>query len=465
LAEPLKPGDGRLSYVRKDLVLVSTFSFIMLVLLGPLLAIGLDPHATRTITGEGSSVRQACYLLVAATLLYALKPHENYRRILAIPLPLLIGLSYCWLSLLWAIEPAIALRRLALTTLTMWMLFAAMRQLKFEEVIKLLRIAMVLVLAANYAAVLLYPELGMHSGNSFDEFSLVGDWRGVLQHKNLAGAACALTVILFSFERGRMSRWLQIAVILAAGYFLYRSNSKTSLGLAIAAIAAGFVFMRYKLRYKGALIAGLGIMAVVATVLGGMYQNPLVNKLTDPKAFTGRTQVWGAEYDFIRDNPLLGSGYGSFWDIGGKSPIFTYASGELARIPSGHNGYLDIMVQLGIPGFLLIFTVAIILPFRKLISSPMLVGSKGALLVALFLFCVSHNFTETSLFERDMFVWVMLMVAMALSQPDLINYRRAKFNVHELLRIGSGWSEPEARAGSGRSGGRRRRTESRGASS
>jgi len=457
LAEPLKPSEGRLSYVRKDLVLVSTFFFLLLVIIGPLLVIGFDPAAMRDVSGRGSAIRQISYVLVAGLLLYALKPHENYRRILAIPLPLAIGVGYCWLSLLWAIDPVIALRRLALTTLTMWTLFAAMRQLKFDETTKILRIAMVIVLLANYVAVLVFPELGLHNGAGSDEYSLMGDWRGVLQHKNIAGAACALTMILFTFDRGRMPRWIQIPVFLASAYFLYQSNSKTSFGLGIASLVTGFVFLRYKLRYKGLVIAVLGLAAVAVTVLAGMYQNPLIDKLNDPKAFTGRTQIWQAEFKFIQDNPLLGSGYGSFWDIGAKSPVFKYASGELALIPSGHNGYLDLLVQLGIPGFLLILTVAVILPFRKLISSPMLVGAKGALLVALFLFCIGHNFTESSLFERDMLVWVMLMVTMALSQPDLINYRRAKFDVHELFRIGRG---PEGERSSGSGGGRRRRRRS-----
>lgn len=416
-------------------MLTSTFLFLMLVLLGPLMSIGFEVNAAATTSGEGSALRQGCYIAVALLLLLALKPWENFQRILAIPLPLFVGLIYCWISLSWAIEPGVALRRLILTSMVMWMLFASMRQLKFEEALKLLRVAMVLVLIANYAAVFLWPEFGIHGGNQFDEFSLAGDWRGTLQHKNIAGAACAFTVILFAFDRGKMPRWLQISVFAAAIYFLYRSNSKTSFGLGVAALAAGFLFLRYKLRYKGVVLALIGVLATTATVAAAIFQNPLTAKLSDPKAFTGRTQIWKAVGQFIVDHPILGSGYGSFWNIGPTSPIFTYASGEVTRMPSGHNGFLDVMAALGVPGFVLIVIVAVIMPVRKLLGSPLMVGSKGALLAALFLFCIGHNFTETSLFDRDMLVWVMLMIAMALSQPDLINYRRAKFDVHSLLRI------------------------------
>lgn len=426
--------DKRSSRTRKDLLLVVVFFFFLLILFEPLLAIGLGENP-EAMTGEGSILRQLNYLLAGGLILFALKPLENYQRLLAIPLPLLIGLGYCWLSLLWAIEPMIAVRRLLLTSVIMWIVFASLRQLKFGEVIFILRWATAIVLVVNYVTVFLFPAYGMHQGNAFGEMSLAGDWRGILQHKNLAGVTCAFTLIIFAFDRGKLPRWLQIVMIIAATYFLYRSNSKTSFGLGLGAIAIGLVFLRYKWKYRGALLVGLCIVAVAATVLTGMYQNPLVQKLDDPTAFTGRTMIWQALLDYIGDHPLLGSGYGSFWNIGASSPIYDYATGELADVPNGHNGFLDLAAQLGLPGLALIVCVAIIYPLNKLLVSPLVSGQRGAMLIGLFLFCVGHNATESTLFDRDMLVWVMFMTSMALSQPDLIIYEREKFNVHDLVRI------------------------------
>lgn len=434
MAKSATSTDNRLSVVRKDLLLKSAFAFIALVLLSPTLSLGLTPDAAASTLGEGSVLRQACYLIVAATLLYALKPLENYRRVLAIPLFLLIGVLYCWLSVAWAIEPAVALRRIALMTLIIWMVFAMMRQLKFEEVLFVLRWALVLILIANYAAVFLMPSFGMHNGNMMDNLSLAGDWRGIMEQKNLAGAACAVTIILFAFEKGRMARVLQIAILVGAGYFLYRSNSKTSLALCLLGLVTGFVFLKYKLKHKGVVIALLTVSAIVLSVLNAIYQNPLLGKLDDPKAFTGRTKIWNALLDYIRDHPFFGSGYGSFWNIGPSSPVFTYASDEVTKMPYGHNGFLDMTAQLGIPGLIIILAVTVFIPFSKLISSPLLIGQKGALLIALFLYCIGYNFTETALFYPDSFVFIMLLITIGLSQPSLINYRREKFDVHSLLR-------------------------------
>ena len=441
----------RSSFVRKDLLIASAFAFIGLILIGPLLSVGIDPDTAASTTGEGSIARQASYLLVMLALLFALKPIENYKRVLAIPIPMMVALAYCWLSLAWAIEPGIALRRLVLLTLIVWMVFAMIRQLKFEEVLFILRWLTAILLVANYIAAIFFPSFGTHIANQMDQFALVGDWRGILTHKNIAGVTTAFTVILFAYSPGRMPRKLQYAVLVAAMFFLYMTNSKTSFGLCIAALAAGTVFLRYKLRYKGGVIAVVALLGIVATVLGAVYQNPLVEKLNDPTAFTGRTKIWKMLYQYISDHPFLGSGYGSFWNIGASSPVFHYASDEVTQVPYGHNGFLDIAAQLGIPGLIMVIIVAVVIPFRKLLNSPFLTGSRGAMLVALFLFCICYNFTESALFYPDSVVWVMLMITMGLSQPDLINYQRAKFDVHELFRVRvSQINEPSRR--------RRRRT-------
>ncbi len=460
MAELKSPAsDQRTSLVKKDLVMVSTFLMFMMVIFGPFVALGLS-GSTEANTGDGSSIRQLGYVIITGVVFIALKPWENYRRLLAIPLPLVVGLGYCWLSILWAIEPSIAFRRLVLATMVMWTLFAAMRQLKFEEILLLLRWSLVILLVVNFLIVYLAPAYGIHDGNALDEYSLAGDWRGVMQHKNFAGATCALTLIAFAFDRGRMPRWVQGLVMIGSLFFLYKSNSKTSFGLGLGALAAGWMFVRYNRRYRLAVIICISIIAISATVLEGLYQNPFLGKFSDPKAFTGRMSIWIALYQYVVDHPWFGSGYGSFWNIGPRSPIFQYATGEVSRMPNGHNGFLDLAVQLGLPGMALLIAVGVIWPLKTLLDSPIVSGTRGALIAAMFIFCIGHNATESSLFDRDMTIWVFFMVAIAMSQPNLINYKRAKFDVHDLFRFTRSSLPQVETAGSGS---RRRRRSSSGA--
>lgn len=423
--------DGRVRIV----LLLCLYAYFLLSLLAPTLSLGLTPDAALSTTGEGSPLRQACVLLVTATLFVALRPWAEMRRLLAIPLSLAVLLLYCWLSVLWAIEPMIALRRAVSLTLGVWTIFALMRQFRFEEVLTVLRLILGLTLLANYAAVFLDPAFGIHSGTGIDNSALAGNWRGILEQKNIAGAACAFTILLFAFHRGTMPRWLQIGTLAAAAYFLYRTESKTSISLCLVSLATGIVFLRYRLRHKGLVIAALTLLTLAVPVLNHVYNNPLLAQLDDPSAFTGRTRIWSMLIRYIGDHPLLGSGYGSFWNIGSASPVYTYGDSVIAQLPYGHNGFLDTAAQIGLPGLLLTVVVVILLPFRKMLDSPLLRGQKGAVVTSLFLFCFSYNFTETALLYPDAFVWTMLLATIALSRPDLILYRPERFSVQRLMRL------------------------------
>jgi O-antigen ligase len=86
----------------------------------------------------------------------------------------------------------------------------------------------------------------------------------------------------------------------------------------------------------------------------------------------------------------------------------------VAQITSGHNGFLDLVVQIGLPGLLLALCAVIVAPMRVLLTDAGLDRSRRSLLTALVVFGVGHNLTESSLFDRDAAVHVFLMLAIAL---------------------------------------------------
>lgn len=408
-------GKGGIKGVRKELLQVAMLSFFTLIVLAPLMTIGMSDN-TSQMDGEGTQTRQIAYILVAFFMMFSLRPVEDYRRLFVIPLPLLIGLGVCWISLVWAVEPNIALRRLILTTVVMWTLFAGVRRLAFEESMTIFRVVLLLLLVANYMAVLVKPEYAIHLLDTPEERGLIGDWRGIMQHKNIAGATSAVAMILFIFDADRFNKWLRLGVIVAAAFFLVQSGSKTSSGMVLAAVAVGFIYTRYKGRHRGALIAAVSLLGIIGTLIGLLFHNPLNVDFTDPHAFTGRPLIWKALTDYIIEHPLFGSGYGSFWNIGPTSPIYHYASGWPSRVATGHDGFLDLAAQLGIPGMMLIVGVTIFWPMLRLVAFARSAGQRGALIVTLYIFCVGHNFTESSIFDRDQFVWVTLMLAIALTE-------------------------------------------------
>jgi O-antigen ligase len=155
---------------------------------------------------------------------------------------------------------------------------------------------------------------------------------------------------------------------------------------------------------------------VVATLLFGLqnfYLPAIGHLINTPMTFTGRTEIWNAVWRYIAAHPVLGAGYGSFWNIGPASPIFTYGFGWVQEVSEGHNGYLDLLAAIGPFGFLLVIAGAYVVPIVRLIGWRQSQRDTGALLMAMMIFIIGHNFTESSLFDRDTIGQVFLMLTIA----------------------------------------------------
>ncbi len=372
-----------------------------------------------TINNENAEniVRQAGYSVVFVMAVIAICPWRHPERLLALPWPLWLALAWCWLSLTWAIDPGTGLRRLVLTTVVIWSTFALVRKLGVERMVAILRIMLVAMMVLNYLAVIFYPRVGMHISN--DEFS--GKWRGLMGHKNFAGPICAMAILFFAFNTGRIRWWVRALVGVAATIFLVMSDSKTSMGICVFALAVGFLF-DWLARRRGerqlappSLAWALLIVPALIFITMAIDDAPYLAMLTDPAGFTGRTQIWTAMIKAYADHSTLGVGYGSFWDLGNLSPIYKYATQGtdwITTVSEAHDGYLDLLVQIGWIGTLLVLLATLVWPAQRLLyggTDP--ARTLGAAIVT---FSVGHNFTESQLFDRDSQIQVFLMVALAL---------------------------------------------------
>lgn len=361
-------------------------------------------------------IREAGYASVFIFSLVAVRPWRNPERLLVVPWPLLVALGWCALSLLWAIEPGVGLRRLALTAMVLWSVFATMREVGMERSIAILRLLLALLLVINFVVALAFPAVGIHGAS--EEPGLIGAWRGIMGQKNWAGLACAMTIIVFTFDAARIHMVTRIGVIAAALLFLVLSDSRTSMGAGAAALLAGALLAWRAARGGQGRIAAPGWawlpLALLAAVSISMAVDPqaYLKLVSDPAGFTGRYQIWSALIRAYADRPLLGVGFGSLWDLGPEGPISPYAKGWVAEVSQGHNGYLDLLAQIGAPGTLVVLFATLAWPIQRLLRG----GDHPARVLgaAMLLFCLGHNFTESTLFDRDALGQVFLLTAIAL---------------------------------------------------
>ena len=105
--------------------------------------------------------------------------------------------------------------------------------------------------------------------------------------------------------------------------------------------------------------------------------------MTGDTTLTGRDKVWAYVWKYIVKEPILGSGYGSFWYTADNT-METRTAGIFFNLGEAHNGYLDILLQLGAVGIIavVVMTAGVLLSISRLPNW----GSAGLLkLVAVYL--------------------------------------------------------------------------------
>ena len=123
---------------------------------------------------------------------------------------------------------------------------------------------------------------------------------------------------------------------------------------------------------------------------------------------TGRTELWEDILNIASDHPILGVGYGSFWigDLGND-----LWERHIWRPTQGHNGYLDVYVELGIVGVFFLLLI-IISSFRQIIRTLKSNFEYGRFRLVFLLVILLHNIAESSFLRGANNLWfIFLFVA------------------------------------------------------
>lgn len=248
-----------------------------------------------------------------------------------------------------------------------------------------------------------FPALGRQYG----KYSGAGMWVGVTTQKNGLGRLCMVSVffLIWSLIRRRQgtnpSAWkyqthLELFILLIALY-LFRGPSGAYSATAIAAVIVGMlVYGIFLLMKKRGVIPRRQTVTVVTLVLiifgtatlfiGGTNLKFVVSSLGRDSTLTGRTEVWAVLLPLAMSRPVLGHGFGGFWTQKIRTELIT----------EGHNGYLDILLDTGFIG-LLLMAGFIISSARRGHGELYKDWDWGIFWLCLILMVLIHNVTESSL--------------------------------------------------------------------
>ncbi len=215
-----------------------------------------------------------------------------------------------------------------------------------------------------------------------------GRLQGVFSNPNLMGMALALAVPLGWGAYRRTRRPVYLLGLLPVLQSLVLSGSRTAQLGVIAAVLWLAVRAARSPEHTGKVVLGLltgaGLLYVAADRIGlsGVPGLGRFNSEEGGGLLNGRTMGWSSAIDYWWDRPLQGWGYGAgealFEDRAG-------AAGFFFDRPSAHNSYLQLLLELGLLGavvMMVIFALVIVAAVR----SPLVganIGAVGVLVVGL----------------------------------------------------------------------------------
>ena len=277
---------------------------------------------------------------------WALKDLRKFRAIARGVLPYLVIAGLCFASALWSNYSYNSVRRSI--TLTVCILYGAYLydQLGLEGMIRMFaRLATGLALASIFLYFAM-PTLGRDSG-----FGYENAMRGVFGSKNTAGMAMLLAlpcvIYLGSLPGANKLKYLVSGVFLFGALLMTRSATSTLIGLIVVALGS-----RLWMRSQGLRLTWIaGLLTVLVMIAGFLVIAPdqIFAVLGRDSSLTGRVPLWEEAFNLIAKRPWLGYGYSGFWNAESRDVQYLWLKITWTA-PNAHNGYIDLLLQIGIIG-------------------------------------------------------------------------------------------------------------------
>ena len=323
-----------------------------------------------------------------------------------------------FISLGWTIRFEITLYKAIILLITSLLAIYIGHSFRLDDILKILVLYYVFLCTINLLFVLFMKPLGIMPDSFFQ-----GAWRGIFWHRNYLGCFMALGVILFlvnllaSKKIGGSDFYLNLVMLMLTSFLLIKSKNATGIITAIVLVGLViilFFWVKWRQKMKPAHYYGFLAISIAVVTLVILKLEFFLGLLGRNTSLTGRVPMWGYLFQhIISQRPWLGYGYGAIWHMQGfmeeLERVFHWGVGM------GDNGYIDILLHLGVIGIILLITIIVIGFIRGVKYFLRKRTLEAAFPILVMVFVIVANISFSLILETETFVW-MIVLALLSSQ-------------------------------------------------
>ena len=334
---------------------------------------------------------------------------------------LIIFVIFCMLSILWSVSPGASEYRVLL------LIFATLTgaylgfQYDPDRILNILFWFGIATVTLCYMAILYNPSLAIMNFIPYN-----GAWRGIFWHRNYLGQIMALFNVLFlilAIDKFKSSKNLSYL----AGIFYILSlvlivKAKSAAGYIICILLHGsvvlsIIWIRLSSLLKPAHYFTGFIVIAIAAITVFLNLDVLLGLFNRNPSLTGRVPLWGELLDVIQQRPWFGYGFGAIWTIEEFRTSLQQTLGWLYPVVIADNGFLDILLHVGVIGFALFLTIWLltwIRSFQHILQHRRLSDFFPLIFM---LFTLLGNISFSFFMETESFIWMTLVAFLIALKP------------------------------------------------
>jgi exopolysaccharide production protein ExoQ len=382
-------------------------------------------YVSSTQFAEGSPINAFVFAALSVAALLVLNWRAaRVRAFVRVNAPVLVFFAYCVASILWSGFMFVTMKRCIKAVGEFLIIAVVLTDPRPQLAVRrfLVTPAMIL-LPMSVLLILFFPDLGTYSGTDGRVF-----YAGVATHKNTLGVACLVHGIACLWcwlnaysDHAKPHRQRDLilygALYLTALGLILRANSMTSFVSLVAASVFMLIGTRRSVVLQRSFLHALIALLVFAPLLTILLDTTgvMAHSLGRQASLSGRTEIWNAVLS-ININPLLGTGFESFW-LGNRVDQVWSLIGQGERgIQEAHNGYIELYLNLGWAGLALLAWL-LVTGYRSAVAALQHHAHDAVIRLAFIVAALMYSMTEAGFRMLDP-IWVLFLLGVTQAPAD-----------------------------------------------